>query len=359
MGTRLTWLMALLVAGSAWAAAPGYPSTAGAAPPPQSTVARPGHPTGHQRPPLPRGQRLAMVTTDFPATAAGPQSSLTAGTANTSRIIVRDDTGRQVRLAAAARRIVTLSPHATELVYAVGAGNRLVAVAPHSDYPPQAAQLPTLGGLGGLDRERLLALQPDLVVAWDSGNRAADLAWLDSVGIAVYRSEPRVLDDIARNLVDLGRLTGHAATALQAASDYRHALADACPQPAVPALPVFIQLASQPLLTVGGGHWLDRATARAGLRNLYGELPGRAVVVSRESLLARRPAVVLYLAYPGAQPHPLALQGGTTGGGPLVIGLDPALWARPGPRLPAGISALCRALPHGTPADAIPSAVDN
>jgi iron complex transport system substrate-binding protein len=254
-------------------------------------------------------------------------------------ITVTDDTGRSVQLAAPARRIVTLSPHATELVFAAGAGDRLVAVAPYSDYPPQATQLPTIGGLGGLDRERLLALAPDLVVAWDSGNRPADLAWLTDAGIALYRSEPQALDDIATNLIALGRLAGSNAQAGQAAARYRQALADACPQPANPPLAAFIQLAAQPLLSVGGGHWLNQAIARAGLRNIYAEQPGHAMVVGEESLRAASPAVLLYLAYPGAAP--LALPGR-----PLAIGLDPALWARPGPRLPAGIAALCRALPH-------------
>jgi iron complex transport system substrate-binding protein len=248
-------------------------------------------------------------------------------------VSVTDDTGHRVQLERAAQRIITLSPHATELVYAAGAGDRLVAVAPYSDFPPRAATLPTIGGLGGLDRERLLALAPDLVIAWHSGNRPADLAWLDRQAVAVYRSEPGQLEDIARNLRDIGVLAGTAATADSAAHDYLRSLARACPgQPT--AAGAFIRLAERPLLTVGHGHWMDRAIRRAGLHNIYADLPGRALTVSEESLMARRPAVTLYLAYPGATP-PEAGQ---------AIGLDPAYWARPGPRLPAGIARLCRQL---------------
>jgi iron complex transport system substrate-binding protein len=251
-----------------------------------------------------------------------------------SSIEVLDDTGRRVQLAARAQRIVALSPHATELVFAAGAGDRLVAVAPYSDFPPAAARLPTIGGLGGLDRERLLALAPDLVIAWDSGNRPADLAWLDDLGIAVYRSEPRGLDDIANNLIDIGRLARTDHTAQQAADRYRQALANACTRPPRPSMNAFIRLAERPLLTVGGGHWMDRAISRAGLHNAYAELPPRALTVSEESLLARKPAVTLYLAYPG-----VTISDDTT-----AVGLDPALWARPGPRLPAGIAQLCHTL---------------
>jgi ABC-type Fe3+-hydroxamate transport system substrate-binding protein len=253
-------------------------------------------------------------------------------------IEVTDDSGRLVRLDTPAKRIITLSPHATELVYAAGAGERLVAVAPYSDFPPQAARLPAIGSLGGLDRERLLALAPDLVIAWDSGNRPADLAWLTEQRFTVYRSEPRDLEDIARNLMEIGRLAGSEPTARQAAARYRRELTAACPQPPTPRPAAFIQLAERPLLTVGAGHWLDRAIARAGLRNVYASLPPRAMAVSRESLLARSPAVTLYLAYPG-------VAAATAG---HAIGLDPALWARPGPRLPAGIAQLCRLLSHAS-----------
>jgi ABC-type Fe3+-hydroxamate transport system substrate-binding protein len=267
------------------------------------------------------------------ARAAGAQALQ-----QTATIAVYDDTGRTITLDNPARRIVTLSPHATELVYAAGAGERLVAVAPYSDFPPEAAALPTIGSLSGLDRERLLALTPDLVVAWDSGNRPADLAWLNEQHFVVYRSEPRDLEDIARNLMDIGRLSGSEAVARRAAGRYRQALATACPQPPKPRMSAFIQLAERPLLTVGGGHWLDQAVTLAGLRNVYASLPPRALTISKESLLARHPAITLYLAYPGITPA-------TTG---RPIGLDPAVWARPGPRLPAGIAQLCRLMSHAS-----------
>jgi iron complex transport system substrate-binding protein len=288
---------------------------------------------------------LLLLLTSLLSGMASAQDGVaaTAPALPQSTITVTDDTGRRVRLAAAARRIVTLSPHATELVYAAGAGDYLVAVAPYSDFPPAAAQLPSIGGLGGLDRERLLALNPDLVVAWDSGNRPADLAWLDSLGIGVYRSEPRALDDIARNLLDLGTLAGTHGTAQRAAASYRQSLRSACPG-GMSDLSVFIQLSAQPLLTVGGGHWLDRAVHRTGLHNIYAELPGRAVVVSHESLLARRPAMVVYLAYPGAAAVADIAGGKGAATRPRVIGLNPKLWARPGPRLPVGIAQLCHTL---------------
>jgi iron complex transport system substrate-binding protein len=298
--------------------------------------------------------RLLLAICLLPAVVPGPAGGrvFAAGTPllqPSAAISVSDDTGRTVWLDTPARRIITLSPHATELAYAAGAGDRLVAVAPYSDFPPPAAGLPTIGSIGGLDRERLLALAPDLVVAWDTGNRPADLAWLNDRHFAVYRSEPRTLEDIASNLIAIGRLAGSEAVARRAAEHYRRELAAACPQPPTPRPSAFIQLAERPLLTVGGGHWLDQAIARAGLRNVYASLPPRVLSVSRESLLARQPAVTLYLAYPGV----------TAAVAERAIGLDPALWARPGPRLPAGIARLCRALRNAPAAVEVRSQPDS
>ncbi len=264
-------------------------------------------------------------------------------------ISVHDDTGRAVKLAQPARRIVALSPHATELVFAAGAGDRLVAVAPYSDFPAAARKLPRAGGFGGLDREQLLALAPDLVIAWASGNKPADLAWLAASGIPVYLSEPHKLGDIARTLTDIGQLAGTATTARAAADRYRAALAKACPARSQPTPGAFLQLAQRPLLTIGGGHWLDQAMSAAGLHNVFARLPARVVAIGPEALAAAQPLYVLYLAHPGATAPRVRP-------GQRVIPLDADTWARPGPRLPAAIAALCRALPRNGSADEVISA---
>ena len=99
-----------------------------------------------------------------------------------------------------ARRIISLAPHAAELVYAAGAGPYLLASVAHSDYPPAARELPRIGDAARLDRERILGFQPDLVIAWPLGNRSQDLAWLEGLGIRVYRSDPQNLAAIADEL---------------------------------------------------------------------------------------------------------------------------------------------------------------
>ena len=248
------------------------------------------------------------------------------------QVAVKDDTDRVVALPQPARRIVTLSPHATELVFAAAAGDRLVAVAAYSDWPPAARQLPRIGGSGGIDRERLLRLQPDLVVAWASGSRPGDLAWLERLGIAVYRSEPRRLSDIADNLRALGRLAGTAAAADRMAASFEQALADACPE-RTSETNVLYRLWEQPLLTYGGRHWSNDALRRLGLHNMFAAVARAVFTPDREAVLAAQPTYVLG-------------QSATTD--PLLTARflpTPAAFDRPTPRIVEALRSLCASLP--------------
>jgi iron complex transport system substrate-binding protein len=216
---------------------------------------------------------------------------------------VTDDDDRAVTLEGPAERIVTLAPHATELVFAAGAGDRLVAVEASSDHPEAAKALPRIGGAGALDRERLLHLSPDLVVAWLSGNRPSDLRWLENRGIAVYRSEPRSLTDIAENLRELGMLAGTTDAAQATAERWEAELAAACrPDRTQRALLV---IWDRPLMTVGGRHWLNDLLARAGYVNVFRGIDRAVFAAAREAVLARDPDVILSaVGRPGRLPTP-------------------------------------------------------
>ncbi len=259
---------------------------------------------------------------------------LLAGSAAGGEPQVLDDTGHVVKLLAPARRIVTLAPHATELVLALGLEERLAGVADFSGYPDKLESVPRLSALGPLDREQLLALRPDLVIAWASGNRPGDLRWLERSGIPVYRSEPRRLADIGTALRKLGRLAGRPERGRRAAQRFRTALDRACQaRRHQPPLRVFYEIWSPPPITIGGDHWLNDALRRAGLNNLFADLPRGVVTVSRESLLARSPQLVL-TGNPASGLLP----------GVPRIPVDPTL-ERPGPRVVEGLARLCRNLP--------------
>src|SRR3970282_1271543 len=120
--------------------------------------------------------------------------------------VARDAAGKLVRLPAPAQRVVSLAPHATELLFAAGAGSRVVGVSAFSDYPQAARSLPLVSGGMHLDMERILALRPDLAVAWRSGNTRADLEKLATLGIPVFFAEPQRLDAVPDTLLALWRL---------------------------------------------------------------------------------------------------------------------------------------------------------
>ncbi len=220
---------------------------------------------------------------------------------------VEDDVGNLVRLDMPARRIVALSPHATELLFAAGAGKHLVAATAYSDYPPEARTLPQVGDAARLDRERLLSTRPDLVVAWPSGNQGKDLAWLRGRGIPLYLSEPADLEAIADNILDLGRLAGTENTAREAARIFIQGL-DAIRnryRDREESL-VFVQVWARPLITVGADHLILKALALCGGRTLFPELLTPAAGVSREAVIRANPQVILAAVAPDDTDDPFA-----------------------------------------------------
>ncbi len=209
-------------------------------------------------------------------------------------VSVVDDLGRTVALARPAARIVSLSPHATELLYAVGSGARLVGVAAYSDFPPEAQRLPQVGDAHALDLERVLALKPDLVIAWATGGNRAQVARLEQAGLTVFYSEPRRAEDVATNLQRLSLLTGAGPAGEAAAQRVREelaALADAYRD----AWPVslFYEIWHEPLMTLNGQHIVSDLLGRCGARNVFAGLPTLAPAVSLEAVLAAKPDVIV------------------------------------------------------------------
>lgn len=122
------------------------------------------------------------------------------GAAAAAEIRLTDDSGRSVTLARPAQRIISLTPHMTELLFAAGAGGRVVGTVEFSNYPPAAQRIVRIGDSAQLDLERIVALRPDLIVVWQYGNAQRQLDKLLRLGIPVYYNEPRRLADIARAL---------------------------------------------------------------------------------------------------------------------------------------------------------------
>jgi len=205
-----------------------------------------------------------------------------------------DDSGARIVLAGPARRIVSLAPHLTELLYAAGTGNHVVGAVDFSDYPEAARRLPRVGSYAQFDIEAILRLKPDLVVVWGSGNPAGQVGQLRRLGLTVFVSEPRRLEDIASTLERLGRLTDRDTEARRAARAFRERLerlrAGHAGQPVVT---VFFEFWHQPLMTVNGEHVISDVIRLCGGRNIFADLAALAPAVDEEAVLIADPEAIV------------------------------------------------------------------
>ena len=196
---------------------------------------------------------------------------------------VTDDTGAVMQLGKPATRIIALSPHTAELLLEAGGHRQLIAAPGNIDKLP--AHTLRIGTLGGIDREQLLQLQPDLVLAWASGNRSSDLAWIERQGIPVYRSEPRNMAAIATALRAIGTLIGQPGRGGLVAQAFERRLRNACRNQ--PVRETYVAIWDRPALSVGGNHWLSDALKHAKLSNTYAAVSRGVFPVEREALLEK------------------------------------------------------------------------
>ena len=202
--------------------------------------------------------------------------------------------------------MVTLSPHLTELVFAAGAGDQLIATVEYSEYPEAAADIPRIGDAFRLDIERIVTLHPDLVIAWDSGNPRAAIDQLRSLGIPVWSVEIREPGEIAGILKAIGTATGQPETANAEGHKIREQLTGLARQYAgVDVLDYFYQVGEKPLFTINGDHLISKGLSLCGGRNIFDTEPGLAFQVSYESVIVANPDA-LFAPYLESMPDPLA-----------------------------------------------------
>jgi iron complex transport system substrate-binding protein len=248
--------------------------------------------------------------------------------------------------AEAAPRIISLSPHITELLFAAGAGDRVVGVDDASDYPAEVAGIARVGEPAALDVEGLLKLKPTLIVLWESGTPARGKAELERLKLRLYVTDQYHLDDIGTALLEFGRLAGTEPKAAAAARRYRSELAQLRSQYAGrPRLKVFYQVWDRPLYTLSGGHVVSEVLSLCGGDNVFAELSTLAPEIDKEAVLARDPDVILIAATgsEGARQgsdwsrfgHLRAVQRHH------VFTVDPSLVGRMTPRILQGVRDVC------------------
>ena len=209
-----------------------------------------------------------------------------------------DDEGRTISLVSPARRIISLAPHVTELLFAAGAGERIIATSRFSDYPAAALDIPRIGDSFVIDAERVLALKPDLIVVWLHGNSAGQVEQMRKLGIPVFSSEPRRLTDIGSTLRRFGTLTGQEVAAEAAARKFERDVAILRERYAgQPVVRVFYQIAERPLLTINREHLIADVLELCGARNVFAELSALTPNVTAEAVAARDPEAIVTSAH--------------------------------------------------------------
>lgn len=267
-----------------------------------------------------------------------------AAPARSEPLAVKDDRGVIIRLQKPAQRIVTLTPHLTELVFAAGAGKRLAGVARFSNHPPEAKALPVVGDALYVDVERLLALKADLVLAWRSGTPPETVARIERAGLPVFVSDARRLHEVGRSIRAVAVLAGTLDAGERAGAAFDRGLDELrAARREVRPLRVFYEIWPSPLMTVSSGHVISEIITVCGGINVFGGLRPLTPEVSLEALLAARPEVVLggssaetpsaHAARWAARPPPLSAL--------PVHYIEPDLIQRPTPRLLDGARQVC------------------
>lgn len=213
-------------------------------------------------------------------------------------ITVIDYLNRSVTISRPAQRIVALAPHIVENVFSVGADNKLVGAVDYSDFPPPAKTIERVGGADSFSIEKILSLEPDVVIAWASSGKGNMIQQLTAFGIAVYIDDPRTLVDIARSIRDIGRLTGSTAQSDAVADHYlstlqrlRHRYRDR--RRRAERVSVLYEAWHRPLQTVNGEHIISDVIDLCGGDNAFADAALLAPKISIETVIGRDPDIII------------------------------------------------------------------
>ncbi len=192
------------------------------------------------------------------------------------------------------QRIITLSPHLAEIVTLLGAGDQLLGVAEHSDYPQQVKYIPRIGGATGLDLERILSIQPDLILAWQGGTRQSDIANLNKLGLRVVSIKSESLEDIPASINILGQLLKRQQRSLALIAKFNaHKKQITEKFRNIPVHRFFIEISAQPLMVLSNRHSFGAGLGLCNLKNIFADEKQAAIIVDLESILSQDVDLIL------------------------------------------------------------------
>jgi len=214
----------------------------------------------------------------------------------TADITVIDDSGNELSFSEPVKRIISLAPHITELLYAAGADKQIVGTVSYSDYPLAAKQLPVIGSYTKVDYERVLAAKPDIVMYWKSGNPGNMIDGVKELNLKLFNSEPDDFEDVASSLKTLGTLLGTEAIANKRAQQYLErldALRKKYTNKNSKKVRVFYQVWNQPLMTINKTHLINDVIELCGGENVFAALDNIAPTIDMESVIKKNPDVII------------------------------------------------------------------
>ena len=223
-------------------------------------------------------------------------------TAQELRVV--DDNGAKVRLAGPAKRIISLAPNITEVLFHIGAGAQIVGADEYSNYPPEAKEILRVSNYAAANYELILALKPDLVIAWQSGNGDKIISPLRRLGIPVFVVDTRKIDQIPNLFRRFGQLSGHADEAELRALEFALQLKNlSVANQQKPLIRTFYQIWDEPLITLNGKHMVSNVIELCGGVNIFHDAIPLVPYVNIESIVAADPQVIIAGGSQEEQPH--------------------------------------------------------
>ena len=243
---------------------------------------------------------------------------------------------------AMAQRILALTPHACEMIYAIGAQAQLVGAVSYCDYPAEAKQLPRIGSYERINIEAALRLKPDLAIVMS--RNVVGVEMLEKMGVRTVVSNPDSFDAMFNDIIKLGELTRHTAEATLLVAQLRQRL-QRVQAKSRSEITVFYEVWHDPLLTAGGPSFISDLIHEAGGRNIFADTDIETAHVNVESVIRAKPELIVIPLEKRSIAERRSFWEKWLGSGNVhFVAIDPDILHRPGPRLLDGLEKLQQAL---------------